>query len=141
MVVLCALSVAMADVVGPEPEDCPAGSVGAANHSGGFCRPAPCGCTEGDACEPVPLCVLQEERPCGGMQDPEVPCTYIHVEAFGPCVRDLDCRTGRCITDDWCEEPAPPDDTRAGCASSPILPSMAFAFASLGLVLLRPRRR
>lgn len=94
-----------ADVVGPDATGCPRGSVGTSNHGGAFCTPRPeCTdeCQDGERCASVGLCILEEERPCGGMTDPSKPCTYTHVEALGSCSEQGDCATGTCVVADRC---------------------------------------
>lgn len=65
---LFAMSLAMADVVDPAPEDCPTGSYGTTSHWGPACEANTCSsdteCAEGDSCVPLGLCVV--ERTWGG---------------------------------------------------------------------------
>ena len=111
---------AYADVVGPEPEDCPSGSIGTASHAGEWCMPWLCAeraCELGTTCENTGLCVLEEERACGG-DTSGTPCTYTHREVFGPCETTDDCASGTCVTAEYCVEPAPPgNDTSGGDTS------------------------
>lgn len=128
---------ALADVVGPNPTDCPPGSIGTANHNGPYCTPSTCenGCADGQECRTVGLCILEEERNCGGMQDPENPCTYTHVEATAACEGPTDCGGDTtCVMAERCVETA----GTCGCdtASGP-----AAAMVLLGLVPLALRRR
>ncbi len=39
---LLLLPLALADVVNPEPENCPSGSFGTSSHSGEWCAPSTC---------------------------------------------------------------------------------------------------
>lgn len=130
---------ARADVVGPEPEDCPAGSIGTSNHSGAYCTPRLCAdspCDDG-VCETTGLCVLEEERQCGGMTTPGSPCTYTHREVFGTCEGDGDCSEGSCVIDEYCVDPSSKDSEICGCAST----GGPTAVLLLGLLPLALRRR
>ena len=130
---------AYADVVGPDAKSCPPGSVGSSNHGGPFCVPAECadGCRDGARCESTSLCVLEEERACGGMTTPTDPCTYTHIEAFDECQTDADCAQGTCVTADRCVEEG---GLGIGCSNSSTAPSLAFGLAAVGLGLLGRRR-
>ena len=134
------LSVAMADVVGPGPTDCPAGSSPDAYHGGPFCAPQTCTdsvCPGGDSCEPAGLCVLVEERECGGLTDPENPCTFTHTEALGVCETSDDCAGDiPCVVENRC---VPPQGAAGcGCSANTVLPAAVFG---LGLLPLIGRRR
>lgn len=130
---------AHADAISPPPEDCPSGSIGTASHVGQWCTPhlcaeQPCG---DRTCETTGLCVLEEERDCGGQTGS--PCTFTYREAFGPCELDTDCTEGTCVTDDYCVEPAKAD-TGCGCSSAGGA-SMVFLLGLLPLAGARRRQR
>lgn len=84
---------AAADVVPPEPTDCPAGSIGATCHGGPFCRPDTCDtqadCDAGFICEDTQACISTID--CGGIGGPAP------TDAFeGLCGGDGSCATGTC---------------------------------------------
>jgi hypothetical protein len=133
---------AHADAVGPLPEDCPSGSIGASSHAGNWCTPWLCeerDCELGTTCENTGLCVLEEERECGGQTSGE-PCTFTYREAFGPCETDDDCDQGRCVTDDYCVEPTPPDEASSCGCSTGAGASMVFLLGLLPLLGARRQR-
>ena len=134
LLLLCSL--ALADVVGPDPTNCPPGSRGTSNHSGPYCVPATCdnGCPDGESCTSTRLCILEEERPCGGMVDPGEPCTYTHIEATGACDDQSDCTgSATCVTADRCTAPS-----LCGCSTlGP--PSLVLLLGLLPLALRRRR--
>jgi MYXO-CTERM domain-containing protein len=146
---------AHADVVNPPPEDCPSGAVGTAGHGGEWCTPDPCvdgQCALGTTCETTGLCVLEEERPCGG-QSSGTPCTFVYREAFGPCDDDGACDEGTCVTDEYCVDEAG-EDTADGDTDTPTSPdegsgcscstgagaSMVFLLGLLPLLWIRRQR-
>ncbi|MEZ4323129.1 MAG: hypothetical protein R3F61_37025 [Myxococcota bacterium] len=132
------LSLALADVVGPPPDDCPPGASGTSSHGGPYCVPSTCDgtCEEGGTCEPAGLCVLEETRECGGMQDPENPCTYLHREARGTCQTQDDCTGGTtCEIADRCVTAGPV----CGCASTGALPTAVLLLGLLPLAVRRAR--
>ncbi len=97
-------SLALADVVGPEPTSCPAGSIGRSNHSGSWCEATHCDedCPDG-ACREIGLCVDAREVGCGGMQpDTAEPYTFLKEEALRRCRTDADCDVGSCVVEDRC---------------------------------------
>src|SRR5688572_2122441 len=75
---------ARADVVRPEPEDCPVGSVGDTSHCGPICRMLECTgdgeCNGGDTCQPtkaclhVGNCLMPPPKVHGGACSPEGTC-------------------------------------------------------------------
>lgn len=135
LLVLWFAATSLADVVGPDATGCPRGSVGTSNHGGAYCTPAPeCSaeCQAGERCESVGLCVLEEERSCGGMIDPKYPCTYTHREALRTCRDQSDCATGTCEIAERCVAAG-----CGGCAS----PMGGAGWLLVGLVPLLARRR
>ncbi|MCB9689837.1 MAG: hypothetical protein H6738_23375 [Alphaproteobacteria bacterium] len=147
--------IARADVVRPPPEPCVPGSRVSHSHSGSFCTPASCDGCEGE-CRPVGLCVVEEDRRCGGRsshRDPE--CRFHAVIAKGACETDADCATGACVVADRCVPGAPPatppepaaePEAPTGpspkgsflCSTSTAAPALVFV---LGLLPLYRRRR
>lgn len=130
-------SISFADVVGPDATGCPRGSYGTSNHGGSFCTPsAECSagetCNDGESCQTVSLCILEEERPCGGMVTEKEKCTYTHREVFGRCSDQSDCDQGTCVTADRCVSAS-----ACGCAHG----GPASALLLLGLLPLWARRR
>jgi MYXO-CTERM domain-containing protein len=113
---------ALADVVNPPPEDCPSGAIGQSGHIGEWCAPHVCAerpCADDQTCETTGLCVVEEEVDCGGMTDPNNPCTFLKREAFGACEVDADCDQGTCITDDYCvDEGKVGGGDLCGCSST-----------------------
>ncbi len=98
------MSTAHADAVEGPPEDCPDGQVGTTDHIGPRCVPLECTdgtCDEGP-CTHAGMCVVEEERQCGGMTTPGSPCTFTFVEAFDLCDNDDDCSQGTCVVADYC---------------------------------------
>ena len=145
ILILCLPSIAAADVVGPEPESCPAGSSPSVSHSGPYCRPtaectseASCGASQ--TCGAVMQCV--ETRGCGGLMPPDAePCTLEHV--VGPCDGDGSCDVGVCRARDLCsgEGGSGGDD---GCGCRAVAPQEAgwpaMALAALAWGTWRRRR-
>lgn len=131
LAVLAVGSIASADVVGPPPASCPAGSTPSSSHSGPLCRPAPectaTSCASPARCMAVFQCI--EERPCGGLLPPDSgPCTIDHV--VGPCDSGGACSTGTCRARSVCST-AP--TTGSGCSCRV---GRTEASAGLGLGLL-----
>ncbi|MBX2804314.1 MAG: hypothetical protein KTR31_42020 [Myxococcales bacterium] len=129
---------AHADAIGPDAEGCPTGARGTANHNGSFCIPEPtcdAGCDADRSCERTSLCILEEERPCGGMTTPGTECTYTHVEVTDTCSADGACAVGECVVADRCVEPS----FGPRCATG-VGPAGAFSLAML-LPLLARRRK
>ena len=130
-------ALALADIVPDLPANCPAGSVGTTNHTGAYCTPDECevdACGTGQACESTGLCVIREERPCGGLQDPNQPCTFSYVEAVSPCETQADCSNGaQCENEPVCIAPR-----ACGCSSSMGFPAVMFL---VGLLPFAWRRR
>lgn len=137
LVVLGSLS-ARADAVPPPPEDCPPGALGQTGHDGPYCTPSTCDgtCEEGRTCRSIGLCVVTEERPCGGMTTPGETCTYQHVEALGTCNDQADCTTGgECQIADRCVE------SGCGCATGASPVAAVLLGGLLPLAVARRRRR
>lgn len=143
--ILCVPSIAAADVVGPEPASCPAGSSPSVSHSGPYCRPtAECtgdaSCSASQTCGPVQQCI--ETRGCGGLMPPDAePCTLEHV--VGPCDGDGTCDVGECRARNLCSGGVDTGGTDGcGCrAAGPATATWpALAFAALALVTWRRRR-
>ncbi|MCA9490467.1 MAG: hypothetical protein KC621_11105 [Myxococcales bacterium] len=153
MLLLLVAPIARADVVRPPTEPCTPGSRVSHSHSGSFCTPASCDGCEGE-CRPVGLCVVEEDRPCGGRRahrDPD--CQFHAVIAKGACETDADCAAGSCVVADRCVQGAPPraipqpePEAPTGtspqgsflCSTSTAAPALVFA---LGLLPLYRRRR
>jgi len=123
-VMLVLLSLALADAVNAEPENCPSGSDGVSSHSGEWC--APTTCRSDDECNELPcspdvgLCIeTTEDVPCGGgWIDTAEPCTFTKEEVFDKCDSDSDCDDGvPCVIADRCARPGL--DARCGCSASP----------------------
>lgn len=141
LIVLGLSSVARADVVGPPPASCPAGSEPSASHAGPHCDPgtsctlsAMCGA--GEACEAVGLCI--QRVPCGGRLPPDAgPCFEDHV--VGNCSAGGTCSTGTCEVRNVCVSPS----SGGGCACRAGRGHATLAFVGLlGLaVALAVRRR
>lgn len=140
MILLLLVRLAAADVVNPEPTNCPPGSVGTSSHAGEWCTPAPT-CDEqacADSCREVGLCVTETEEECGGMVPDTGDCTFTKVEVHGRCRDQGDCDVGTCIVEERCVERGP---LSCGCAStSPVGVVSALAgLLALGATL-RMRR-
>jgi hypothetical protein len=127
---------AHADVVDMPPEDCPPGSMGQTGHSGTWCEATACdgdGACEEGTCREYGLCVVVEERECGGQQpDTAEPCTFTVHEALGPCDEPSDCDRGTCEVVDRCVRGGAFGAGGCGCAQ---VPSGRVAFG-VGLVAL-----
>ena len=124
---------AAADAIGPDPEDCPNGSIGTSSHAGEWCEPTTCftgdgECNEGSCVQDLGLCVTREEVGCGGMRaDSAEPCTFTKEEAHGTCSEQADCSVGTCEIASRCGSKA-----AAVCGCS----SLSVGSAALGLALL-----
>jgi len=138
--VLLLLATALADVIGEPTIACPRGADAYMSHVLEYCEPSRCGegC-DGD-CEPVGLCVEQQEKNCSSW-DPvnsrEAPCTTKVMVALGECESDSDCSAGRCMVEDRCvPQSSFPKPAFCGC-------STGFGPSGLGvlLLLLAGRRR
>ncbi|WP_156339114.1 hypothetical protein [Chondromyces crocatus] len=116
---------AEADVLPPLRPECPEGSVARQDHTGTHCEPTTCdpdqGCTKGQSCRRVALCIETERyhplKAGAGEQLRQIargPC-----EADGSCARPATCETTpRCVpgaeTTGW--------RSRLGCAAAPGMP-------------------
>jgi len=89
-----------ADVVGPPPPSCPAGSQGESCHGGPYCRPWTCtsdaDCPGSRACRSLPLCVTNLE--CGVWEP------YSVVAVDSACPGGSECRRGVCRSFKVCVE-------------------------------------
>lgn len=107
---LLTLSLAFADALGPEPENCPNGSIGTSSHAGEWCAPADCSaddeCTEGGCVADVGLCIVESEESCGGWNpDTGEECTFTKREVLDKCSTQDDCSEGTCEIADRCATP------------------------------------
>ena len=137
---LLLLPLALADVVNPEPENCPSGSFGTSSHSGEWCAPSTCssdGECEG-ACEAVGLCIESSEQSCGGMQsDSGEPCTFVKEEVHGKCSVGADCDDGiPCVVEDRCADGFL---SVCGCSSTSTAPWLASLAGLMMLLFARMR--
>ena len=138
-VMLCGTR-ARADVVMPEPDDCPEGSKAGTCHGGPHCRAEPCvddaSCTNGKTCQQVKRCV--EQINCSSRNP-----TPSYVDSLtGSCKGDGTCSEGTCKTIKLCLEPGG-EATSRGCscrvAAAPDGPWAVIA--GLALVWMLRRRR
>ena len=108
------LTIAVADVVFPPPDDCPSGTRAATDHWGPHCVPTTCDgeCGRGRVCVPTGFCVEDMERVVGTCDGPE------------------DC-TGEGVT---CEVANRCVERGCGCSTTGVLPTVLFAFALLPLI-------
>ncbi|MCB9795623.1 MAG: hypothetical protein H6741_23240 [Alphaproteobacteria bacterium] len=147
--ILLALSLlatpSFADVVGPEPENCPDGSDPWSSHAGNWCEASYCGddpdaCGEGETCQEISLCVETEERGVGGgWADSAEPGTFTAHEVHGTCDPGDECDAGVCETEMRCAPEGGPVKQACGCATG--TGSMGLSLALLvGLGLLLGRR-
>lgn len=135
-------SIALADVVDPEPESCPPGSTPSTAHSGPYCRPttecsADSECSAG-TCMQVMQCI--ETRGCGGLMEPDAaPCTLEHV--VGPC-SEGSCAVGECRARRVCSTGSTSD---GGCGCSTVGSGSSgpapIALLALAIVLAFSARR
>ena len=90
---------ASADVVGPPPTSCPAGSTPSTCHGGPHCTPNLCGtdadCTGGTACKDVAYCVTTIN--CSGLLPPDADPSQFEKDAVdaacGACSGGQPCKT------------------------------------------------
>jgi hypothetical protein len=131
------ISLARADVAS-EPESCPIGAEPVTAHAP-YCTPGTCegGCDAGDTCRSAGLCVIDEQRQCGGNASGD--CTYQHVEALSACSSQADCAAGTCVVADRCApEVLAPGAAGCGCTSGW---SAATGFMLLALLPWVTRKR
>lgn len=107
-------ALANADVVGPDPTDCPVGTRGTSCHGMEYCAPRPCSaatdCSTGEICQARDLCIASGS--CGGLREPDAgpppPVTVV----TGEC--SPSCGEGTCESRMVCV----PDGTPAGTGTS-----------------------
>ncbi len=142
-------NIAAADVIGPEPEDCPAGSYATSSHAGEWCQEHTCDasseCPDGYRCESSSVCVDVYETSCGGDRIDTGPCTIEVREVFGPCESDADCSRGTCVTDLHCINPEEQDTGAtstecSGCSQSQAAGGLMSLIGVLGLLVFLRRR-
>ncbi len=96
---------ARADVIGPPPKTCPAGTEPGSCHGGPFCKPKVCvsdaSCKAGQSCQSKKFCIKQIN--CGGGYGTK----YIDV-AKGTCPGGAPCKDGTCKTVKVCVAGTPP---------------------------------
>lgn len=144
---------ARADVVGPAPTSCPAGSVGDACHGSSYCRPTPCvsdgDCTGGLVCREQGLCLGSVG--CVGRLEPDSAPPPPRDSATRTCSAGEACGGASCDVARRCV-PAPVTPAFSGCdcrAARPasIDPSGPLGFAGVlamtaaSLLWSRGRRR
>lgn len=149
---------ARADVVGPPPAECPAGTEGASCHGGPYCRPVGCAggveCASGETCREVPFCVATIL--CAGLLPPDADLAdYERSNVVGSCAnggtcaQDATCKTLQvCVPVSASTVSASSSGSEGGCGcrlapATPLDASLgALAFGALGAVsLLRRRQR
>jgi len=113
--VLLSPSTSRADVVGPPPDDCPAGTEARSSHCGSYCVPRLCAgdgdCDDGQTCQPRQLC--RDSIECQGGWDPDAAPTIIET-ANQSCAAG-DCPAGTCESTDVCAEPPQAFEVDQGC--------------------------
>lgn len=108
-------SLAAADVVGPDPTDCPLGTRGTSCHGMEYCAPRPCSaatdCSTGEICQARDLCITSGT--CGGRLEPDAgpppPVTVVTGECSGTC------SGGTCESRMVCVPDGTPPGTGSGC--------------------------
>ncbi|UQA62586.1 hypothetical protein [Polyangium aurulentum] len=110
MMVTLVASEARADVVGPDAEDCTAGTEGTSCHGGPYCRPLECmadtDCDTGSTCKALALCAGTVS--CAGNVPPDADLTEYQrtkIEGTCPngneCTADATCKTLKvCVSND-----------------------------------------
>ncbi len=150
---LCSPAIAWADVVGPPPEDCPAGTRPMSSHCGPHCIADTCSndseCNDGESCVERSLCIYQYQGPCGN--HPPDAATTTHDAVAAACPNGNACDKGTCETLDVCSAPIPPADpitidSGCGCelvgAASDSGQGLLFFAAFIGIgIAARSRRR
>ena len=137
---------ASADVVGPDPTDCPLGSRGASCHGMEYCAPQTCTtsatCGAGEICQSRDLCMSSGS--CGGLMGPDAapppPVPFVTATCSGTCAE------GTCETVLVCvPDGTPPGTGGAGCGcrvSGPGTPLLGLgALGLIGLFFVARRRR
>lgn len=90
-VLLAIPALAQADVVGPDPTDCPLGTRGTSCHGMEYCAPRLCtsaaDCSTGEICQSRDLCITSGS--CGGRLEPDAgpppPVTVVTAECSPSC--------------------------------------------------------
>lgn len=146
---LFALSVpalASADVVGPDPTDCPLGTRGTSCHGMEYCQPQPCTtgatCGAGEICQSRNLCMSSGS--CGGgWMDPDSapppPVPVVTATCSGACAEGVCEATMVCVPDG-----TPPGSGGAGCGcrvSGPGTPRLGLGALGLLVLIVVARRR
>lgn len=113
---LCTIpGLARADVVGPDPTDCPLGTRGTSCHGMEYCALRPCStaseCATGEICQSRDLCITSGT--CGGRLEPDAgpppPVTVVLGECSGTC------GGGSCEPRMVCVPDGTPPGTGSGC--------------------------
>ncbi|MBZ0120744.1 MAG: hypothetical protein K8H88_27365 [Sandaracinaceae bacterium] len=137
-------SLALADVVGPDPTDCPLGTQPFSCHGVESCRPLGCtadaDCTTGQICQTRSLCV--EPRTCGGRIEPDSALPPPVITARTMCSET--CAAGTCEDLMVCVPRGTPPGTSTGgcgCHTARSAPAAGSLFASMTALLLLARRR
>ncbi|MDI1447561.1 hypothetical protein [Polyangium sp. 6x1] len=140
---------ARADVVGPPPDDCPEGTVGATCHSAPYCSPVACTsdaeCGRGETCQDKPLCA--STIVCAGLLPPDADLMdYERTKIVGPCSDANACASGAtCKTQKVCVAAASSGgDSGCGCrlaASAPLEASVSVLVLGLGIATFARRRQ
>lgn len=145
--VLLVPTLASADVVGPDPTDCPVGSQGTSCHGMEYCRPRTCAattdCAAGEVCQSRDLCITSGS--CGGgFIDPDAgpppPVPVVTASCSGSCAEGTCEPTMVCVP----EGSPPPTGGGDGCGcrvTGPGSPLLGLgALALLGALLVARRR-
>lgn len=135
---------ASADVVGPEPTDCPTGTFGTVCHGLEYCALDGCAtdgdCDAGEICQSRDLCIRQAT--CGGRRLPDSAPPPPMDTVEGTCSDT--CESGTCESRMVCvPEGTPPGTGEAGCGCR-IVPRGSGAgalLAALALLAFALRRR
>ncbi len=129
---LLLLATALADSLGAPTIICPRGADLHQSHVHEYCEPSRCGEHCHGDCEPLGLCVEQQEKACSDW-DPkdeiEADCTKKVMVVLGECESDSDCSAGRCMVEDRCVPQSSIPKPACGC-------STGFGPSGLGLLLL-----
>lgn len=136
--VLCLTAPAYADVVEPEPDECPEGSTPDTCHGGPHCLPVRCAadtdCTGDFVCEEREYCV--DTINCAGMLGPgEDPSDFDRDVIVGECRGDC---SGACNFIRLCVPPLPEGGGGGGCNAGGT-PTGVALFALAAFLVLRRR--
>lgn len=144
LLVLLVPTLASADVVGPDPTDCPTGSRGTSCHGMEYCAPRTCtgaaDCSAGEICQARDLCI--SSGTCGGLRPPDAgppaPVSVVTATCSGSCAE------GACESRMVCVPDGTPPGTgdggcgcRVGGSGSPLLGLGVLAL--LGLLFIARR--